>query len=128
MHRRRSGDGLSLPWLAVPLARIVVRTFDMGDGVGARDHDLAAGSPVLAVLGTDGDLPIDWLRAGEALEHVLLEAVNLDLQASYLNQPVQVAHLRPKLQNLCACGGFPQCLIRLGHPSEDLPAAPRRPL
>ena len=128
MHPRRSGDGLTLPWLALPVARIVERTFDMGNGVGAKDRQLAEGSPVLAVLGTDGDTPDHWLGCGQALQRVLLHAVAFGLQASYLNQPVQVAHLRPKLQNLCRRAGCAQVLLRIGYPQEAVPASPRRPL
>jgi hypothetical protein len=125
MHPRRRGDGLTVPTLAAPVARLVVRTFDMGGGVGAKDRELADASPLLAVLGTDGDQLGDWLLAGQALERVLLVACRHELQASYLNQPIQVASLRPKLQDLVG-GGFPQILLRLGHPGDVVPAAPRR--
>jgi hypothetical protein len=49
MHPRRRGDGLTIPALAVPVAQLVVRTFDMGDGVGAKDRQLAEASPLLVV-------------------------------------------------------------------------------
>jgi hypothetical protein len=128
MHPRRQGDGLALPGMIAPVAQIVVRTFDMGHGVGARDQELADASPVLAVLGTAGDGIDDWLHAGQALERVLLKAYSGGLQASYLNQPVEVASLRAKLQHLIGRAGFPQILLRLGFPPDALPAAPRRPL
>jgi len=127
MHPRRRGDGLTVPALAAPVARLVVRTFDMGGGVGAKDQELAEGSPLLAVLGSEGDDTLDWIRAGEALQRVLLTACSCGLQASYLNQPIQVASLRPRLQKLVG-KGFPQLLLRFGHPSEAIPAAPRRPV
>jgi hypothetical protein len=128
MHPRRAGDGLSVPWLALPLARSVVRSFDMGEGQGARDQDLAAHSPLLAVLGTPGDGTGDHLAAGQALQRVLLEAARRGLQASFLNQPVQVAALRPDLAALCGGDGFPQILLRLGVAQDALPPVPRRPL
>ena len=127
MHPRWRGDGLTVPGLIGPLAQFVVRTFDMGGGVGAKDRDLADASPLLAVLGTGRDDPHDWLLAGQALQRILLTACKHGLQASYLNQPVQVASLRPKLQNLTG-SGFPQIVLRLGYPSSELTAAPRRPL
>lgn len=126
MHSRRKGDGLTVPWLAAPLAKIVVRTFDMGNGIGAKDRELADQSPVLAVLGTKRDAAADWLLAGQALERVLLTACKHGLQASYLNQPIQTASLRPKLQHLLRSVEFPQVFLRLGYPTERLPAAPRR--
>ena len=128
MHPRRKGDGLTVPGLVAPIAQTVVRTFDMGYGVGAKDSQLAAESPVLAVLGTSGDSQADWLKAGQALESVLLLACKAGLQASYLNQPIQTASLRPKLQHAIGATGFPQILLRIGFPIEDLPAAARRSL
>lgn len=128
MHPRRRGDGLVLPGLAVPLAQAVVRTFDMGNGVGARDRQLADASPVLAVLGTPGDELADWIAAGQALQRLLLTARLQGLQASYLNQPIEMAPLRTKLQRAIGRPGFAQVLLRLGYPAGDVPAAPRRPL
>lgn len=126
MHPRRKGDGLTVPWLAAPFAKVVVRTFDMGNGIGAKDRELAEQSPVLAVLGTKRDAAADWISAGNALERVLLIACKNGLQASYLNQPIQIASLRPKLQHLLRSSEFSQVCLRLGYPSEPLTAAPRR--
>lgn len=128
MHPRRKGDGLTVPGFVAPFAQTVVRTFDMGKGVGAKDSQLAEESPVLAVLGTSGDSQSDWLKAGQALERLLLSASKAGLQASYLNQPIQTGSLRPKLQRAIGATGFPQILLRIGFPIEDLPAAPRRSL
>lgn len=125
MRPRHRGDGLTVPALAAPVVRWLVRSVNMGGGVAARDRALAAQSPLLAVLGTDGDASPDWLRAGQALQRVLLVACRDGLQASYLNPPIQVADLRPRLREL-AGGGFPQLLLRLGYPTEAIPAAPRR--
>jgi hypothetical protein len=126
MHPRRRGDGLTLPALAIPVAQLVVRTFDMGHGVAAKDRQLADESPALAVLSTEADMPRDWLAAGQALQRLLLVGVQLGLQASYLNQPVQLAALRPKLQQLTGRPGYAQLLLRMGIPNQTVPAAPRR--
>jgi nitroreductase len=128
MHPRRRGDGLTVPGIVAPIAQVVVRTFDMGNGVGAKDKQLADESPVLVVLNTSGDNVDDWLAAGQALEKTLLTAHSKGLQASYLNQPIQVASLRPKLQNLMSQPGFPQILLRMGFPEDEIDAAPRRRL
>lgn len=125
MHPRRRGDGLTVSAPAAPVIKLAVRAFDMGSGVGAKDRALAEASPLLAVLGTDNDRPRDWLLAGQALERTLLVACKHGLQASYLNQPIQVASLRPQLQNLVG-GGFPQILLRCGYPVDEITAAPRR--
>lgn len=126
MHPRRQGDGLALPALAAPIARAVTRSFDMGERFGTKDQHLAEASPVLTVLSTEYDDSLSWLRAGQALQRSLLVGCSLGLQASYLNQPIQMASLRADLRALTGNSAFPQLLLRWGHPSEELPAAPRR--
>lgn len=128
MHPRRRGDGLTLPTLAIPVAQVVVRTFDLGHGVAAKDRQLADQSPVLAVLATTADGPRDWLACGQALQRLLLVGARLGLQASYLNQAVQVATLRPKLRQLSGHQGYPQLLLRIGAPAHAVPPTPRRSL
>lgn len=127
MHPRRRGDGLTVPMLALPVTRAVVRAIDMGARTGTQDRELAVSAPLLVALGTEGDDAREWLCAGQALERVLLEARAQGLQAGFLNQPVQVAALRPKLQSLLGAG-VPQVVLRLGYPAADLRAAPRRAL
>lgn len=126
------GDGM--PGFALGLGDVmsaagplVVRTFDVGRGQAARHHDLAQGSPMLALLGTAQDSPRDWLTAGQALAHVLLRAQVDGVAASFLNQPIEVDRLRLRTQGLTARAGFPQMLLRLGiaRPSR---ATPRRPV
>ncbi len=126
MHPRADGDGLTVPAPLAPVARFVVRNADMGRFVGKHDEALATGAPLLAVLGTERDTRADWLRAGQALERVLLEASASGVQASYLNQPIQAAALRPKLEGRLELPGAAQLLIRLGYPDGDAGAAPRR--
>ncbi len=126
MHPRRDGDGLSVPTLAAPIAQAVVRTFDMGQGVAAKDRDLLLGSPWLTVLATPTDDPANWLRAGQALQRALLVGCRHGLQASYLNQPVEVAPLRERLRSGLGTTSYPQLLLRWGYPSDDVPPAPRR--
>ncbi len=128
MHPRRRGDGLVVPALAISTAQLVVRSFDMGHGVGAKDRELADASPLLTAILTPGDAPADWLATGQALQHALLVGLTHGLQASYLNQPVQVPDLRPRLQTLCGRVGIPQLLLRWGIPQTILPASPRRAL
>jgi len=127
MRPRQHGLGLSLPTLAAPVARWMVRRLDLGRRLGAQDRALTEQAPVLALLGTAGDNQLAWLRAGEALQRVLLLAGAQGVEAGYLNQPIQVAGLRPRLQAL-AGEGFPQLLLRLGYPTRGQALSPRLPL
>jgi nitroreductase len=127
----RSGDGMpgytrAQDDLAARIEPLIVRTFDLGDGRAARDHQLAVGSPLLAVLGTDGDDERDWLRAGQALARVLLHATSAALAASFLNQPVELPELRGRLSEIIGKTGYPQLVLRLGYPSVLAAATPRR--
>jgi nitroreductase len=120
------GFALGMNDLAARLGPWVVRTFDRGDGTAAHDAELAEGAPLLAVLGTHGDHPRDWLTAGEALARMLLRATTLGLAASFLNQPIEVAALRPKVRELVGIDGAPQLIVRLGYPTSAARATPRR--
>ncbi|MBV0932642.1 Acg family FMN-binding oxidoreductase [Marinobacterium weihaiense] len=128
LHGAGRGEGLSVPGLVAPLVRGVVRHFDMGRSLATQDGLLADESPALMVLSTVTDEPQAWLEAGQALQRLLLEAQREGLQASYLNQPLQVAELRTRLQQALALEGYPQVLMRMGYPEERLAASPRRPL
>jgi hypothetical protein len=128
MHPRRQGDGLTVSSWSGPLTQLVVRTLDMGRSMGSQDNDLAKSAPLLAVLGSRQDDERGWLEAGQGLQRVLLTARQLGLQASYLNQPLQVQSLRPEVEKLAEGIGSPQILLRLGYPLEEVPSSPRRPL
>jgi nitroreductase len=123
-----SGEAFGMPDVLSFLGAAVVRTFDIGKGVAAGDRQkVMAPSAVLAVLGTAGDAVSDWLRAGRALSHVLLTLTCAGASAAYLNQPIEVAALRPRLREALALDGCPQLLMRLGYAPAGRPAV-RRPL
>jgi nitroreductase len=88
----------------------------------AQDFETA---PAIALLRTEHDRRTDWLRAGEALEHVLLVATALGLRASLLHQPMEWPDLRRFLSPDPDHTGHPRMLIRLGYGPEG-PATPRR--
>jgi hypothetical protein len=52
--------------------------------------------PLVAVLRTHGDDTADWLRAGIALQHILLEATLAGLAVSMMTQPLEFPD-RPEL-------------------------------
>jgi len=129
LRTRRAGDGLTVPALARPFARLTIRHLDLGRRIGRRDRRLAETAPMLAVLGTAADDTHARLAVGQALQRVLLTACADGLAASHLNQPIQVPALRPRLRE--AIGGpadsWPQILLRLGRSDTTPAATPRRP-
>jgi len=87
-----SGDGLHIgPDLFNWVTTWAVRAFQfIGNSQGKGDRDLALAAPALFALGVDQNGPIQWLKAGQALQYGLLVATKHDVFASYFNQPLQV--------------------------------------
>ncbi len=83
--------------------------------------------PQLAVLTTARDEPSDWLRAGQALQRVLLTATAHGLSASFLYQSIELRDMRPESAPAWPWPEIPQIVIRLGY-GRPQAAAPRRPL
>ncbi|MBD0842027.1 Acg family FMN-binding oxidoreductase [Streptomyces sp. TRM68416] len=83
-------------------------------------------APVIALLTTEHDRRADWLRAGQALERVLLVATARGLRTSLLHQALEWPDLRASLSPTPDHTGHAQILVRLGHGPQG-PATPRRP-
>lgn len=83
--------------------------------------------PLLAVLCTARDSPVDAVVAGRALGRVLLEAAAMGLSTSPLNQTLQSAG-RWRLPSALSLTGIPQYQLRVGIAAENPPAPHRRPL
>ncbi|WP_262064443.1 Acg family FMN-binding oxidoreductase [Streptomyces sp. STR69] len=103
--------------------RIPVRDF------GAHRHPTALAArpfekrPSVAVLSTLHDRRTDWLRAGEALERVLLVATAHGVRASLLHQALEWPDLREQLAD--GERQHTQMVLRLGYGRQG-PASPRR--
>lgn len=107
------------------LATMAVRLIDRGAREAVQHSHLAEASPLLAVIGTEGDWALPWLRAGEALGRVLLRAESESLRAAFLNQPVELPELRERVGELAGRPGSPQIILRLGYGAPGR-ATPRR--
>jgi hypothetical protein len=105
----------------------VMRTFDMGKGQAAKDKQLASGSPILLLIGTDSDNVKDWINSGLTLSNILLYLKSENIWCSYLNQPIEVPELRKRLIDIIPRHGegYPQLLLRIGYGQEVEPT-PRR--
>jgi hypothetical protein len=81
----------------------------------------------LAVLSTSDDRPADWLRAGQAMERVLLLATLEGLSSSFATQALEWADLRWPLRDPVSGRGHAQMVLRLGYGPKG-PETPRRPV
>lgn len=133
VHSRRgasqdgmSGSGFGMPDILSPIGALVIRTFDIGNGIAAGDKNkILEGSPTLAVFSSPGDTPDNWMQTGRALSRVLLTLAANGVTASYLNPPVELTLHRPKLQSIVGSIGTPQLLMRFGYGPNSEPTVRR---
>ena len=126
---RAGGDGIPVSSLGprpysrtAPVRDLATDASDM-----RRAHAYFEREPQLAVLSTRYDGPDEWLRAGQALERVLLEATKAGVATSLLNQAIEHHQLRWLVRDPLGATARPQAVIRLGY-GPGVPPTPRRPL
>jgi hypothetical protein len=83
-------------------------------------------APTLLVLSTRTDDVADRVRAGQALQRLLLEATAAGLSTSLLGQAVERRELRWLLRDPLHGVGVPQMLIRIGYGTVAGAMTPRR--
>jgi nitroreductase len=125
-----SGDGLfsaasGNPSLPTPVGRLAfdhLFTAASENDRYARQIDTSAG---IAVFVGDAADRAHWIRVGQACQRFALEATRLGLKLAFINQPVEVADLRPELARLIGTSKRPDLVLRFGY-GPTLPYAPRR--
>jgi nitroreductase len=128
-----AGDGMfsastgnpSLPaWLGPSLFDLTFKAPAENDKY-ARQLRSSPGVAVFVSQRADHD---HWVRAGRAAQRFALQATALGLEYSFVNQPVEVASLRPDLAALAGTPGRrPDLVIRFGY-GPTLPFSARRPV
>jgi hypothetical protein len=113
----------------IPHGQLRQRDFDLGRGLGRLPGE-ADGDKVppatTAVLLTPGDRRADWLRAGQALQRLLLHAASKWVFASLHTQPLEDPVTRDLIRDRLTLPGSPQMLLQLGR-AATAASTPRRP-
>lgn len=112
------------PWDA--METLPLRDFGLTQPQPHRRREVFEPYPTLVVLSTDGDTTEHWLRAGQALQRVLLLATVHGLAATPMSQPLELPALR-ELVTDTASGRWAQVILRLGY-AQPGATSPRRPL
>ncbi|MFE6691793.1 Acg family FMN-binding oxidoreductase [Streptomyces sp. NPDC057743] len=107
--------------------RAPIRNFASRHHVAGRPYADFEQRPQLASLSTTGDSAADWLRAGQALQRVLLLATREGLASSFASQAVEWPDLRWLLRDPLSGPGYVHMILRLGYGPQG-PSTPRRPL
>ena len=79
----------------------------------------------MVLLATRDDDRLAWLRAGEALEHMLLELARLNWVAGPVTRVVEVPVTRLQLRAALTWHAHPQALVRIGEAARRWPGPGR---
>jgi hypothetical protein len=91
----------------------------------ARQLNSSAGVAVFVAQQPD---PAHWVQVGRACQRFALQATALGLKHAFVNQPAEVANVRPELATLVGMPGRrPDIVMRFGF-GPALPMSPRRPV
>ncbi len=132
VHPNRSNSKDGIPGYAFGMGDLIsygspffIGNLNWGEIQAGRDRNLVKGSPVLGFLETKKDKPFEWLRAGMALERILLKAASIGIAASYLNQPLEVPELLEGFKEIVGTPNYPQLILRMGY-GKEVQSTPRR--
>ncbi|MFF0431483.1 Acg family FMN-binding oxidoreductase [Streptomyces sp. NPDC004327] len=104
-----------------------VRDFGSHRAVPGRDSARFEKSPQLALLGTVEDTAAEWLKAGQAMQRVLLRATLDGLSTSLMSQPLEWPELRSVARDPGSTTGYVHMVVRLGYGPRGR-TTPRRPV
>jgi nitroreductase len=126
---RRDDDGIPEAAFGPRVAdgSLPLRDFTLGRPPGRASYARFEASPQIAVLSTRFGSQADWLRAGQALQRVLLLATARGLAAGPLTQALETADawlVRDPASGI----EHPQMVLRFGYGRAATAATPRRPV
>lgn len=77
--------------------------------------------PLIAVIFTEADSPLERLRAGQSMMRLMIAAELDDLASCPLSQSVDLLSFRSQLRTLMSWTGYPQMMLRLGQKPASVP-------
>jgi hypothetical protein len=101
-------------------------TFDMSKSRARIETSYMEESPAVAVLSTQKEDKLTWIKAGVLFETLFLTATKLGVRFDLFSQPTAIPELRRKMAKILETN-YPQILIRMGY-AEPSKHTPRRPV
>lgn len=120
-------SAMSFPQSSIERGEVPIRDFGVGTTGWMPPVTTSGQDQCLLLLGTAEDTPRAWLRAGEALERMWLEATRLGYVASLFTQVIEVDSTRERLRTALGLDVAPHVLIRVGQAAPNV-ATNRRDL
>lgn len=108
---------LILPVVVKPKTQIKTDTVNIESSAG------------IAVFVSDGNHPTAWVATGRCYERFALQATAMGIRNAFINQPIEVAALRPAFERWLGLdeGEHAQLMVRFGT-GPEMPFSLRRPL
>jgi nitroreductase len=110
------------PWSATQI--LPLRDFGLIQPLRGRHATDYEQPPTIVLLYTAGDSPHQWVRAGQALQRVLLTATIRGVATTPMTQPLEIPNLRDLLTD-ASSGSVAHAILRLGYGPPGTPS-PRR--
>lgn len=124
LSARASGNRQAPAWLARRLLPLVLT--EQGENQKYRSH--IQSSSGVAVFVADRSDHAHWIEVGRACQRFALQATALGLKQAFINQPVEVPHVRGQFASFLGIGErSPDLVMRFGS-GPDLPKSLRRPV
>ncbi|RFF29544.1 Acg family FMN-binding oxidoreductase [Wenzhouxiangella sediminis] len=128
-----TGDGLYGPVMGSPavprwLGRLAMRFGFSAAKQNAKDRQHILSASAVAVIHSESNDKPHWIEAGRCYQRVALQATALGLKTAFINQPVEVAELRPDFARFLELGDRrPDLVVRIGR-GPEMPGSLRRPV
>ncbi|MCL7944700.1 Tat pathway signal protein [Marinobacter sp. ATCH36] len=128
-----SGDGLYGPAMGNPdvprwLGLLAMKATFSAKNQNKKDRRHIQSSSAIAVIYSETDGIPHWIEAGRCYQRLALQAAALGLRTAFINQPVEVAKLRPEFAHAIGIGDCrPDFIVRIGH-GPEMPRSLRRPV
>jgi len=120
------GFGLGFPLPVSLLAPTLIKYVNVSKLSRKQDELLLKQfTPLFGVICTETDGQVDWIKAGQAYEHVALIAESMNLKTAILAAPIQIGDYYKSLQKILSTFFRPQVFFRLGYTNVAIPHSPR---
>ncbi len=132
-HAARTGDGLfsgssGNPSVPTWLGKLMFDLFFTEEAENDKYAKHIRSSAGIAVFISEQDNKAHWVETGRSFQKFALQATALGIRHAHLNQPVEVASIRPEFASFLGMKGKrPDLVIRFGR-GPEMPRSLRRPL